>query len=60
VIKEMKTRAVGQVLLVLYTFLQLIQENRKSKNLFSKISNLNTKYRIAKTIPAGNYELSKK
>ncbi|MDD2751591.1 MAG: S-methyl-5-thioribose-1-phosphate isomerase [Candidatus Omnitrophica bacterium] len=32
-IKEMKTRAVGQVLLVFYTFLLVLQQNRKSKDL---------------------------
>jgi len=32
-IKEMKTRAVGQVLLVFYAFLLVIQQNRKKKNL---------------------------
>jgi len=30
-IKEMKTRAVGQVLLVFYTFLLVLQQNKKSK-----------------------------
>ncbi|MFA6216671.1 MAG: S-methyl-5-thioribose-1-phosphate isomerase [Candidatus Omnitrophota bacterium] len=33
-IKEMKTRAVGQVLLVMYTFLLEIKKNKQSKNLF--------------------------
>lgn len=32
-IKEMKTRAVGQVLLVLYTFLLVIRQNKNSKDL---------------------------
>ncbi|MDD5254593.1 MAG: hypothetical protein PHR11_00885, partial [Candidatus Omnitrophica bacterium] len=32
-IKEMKTRAVGQVLLVFYTFLLVIRRNKKRKNL---------------------------
>lgn len=31
-IREMRTRAVGQVLLVLYTFLQLIRKNKGKKN----------------------------
>lgn len=34
-IKEMKTRAVGQVLLVFYTFLLTVQKNRTRKNLIS-------------------------
>ncbi|MCX5712144.1 MAG: S-methyl-5-thioribose-1-phosphate isomerase, partial [Candidatus Omnitrophica bacterium] len=32
-IKEMKTRAVGQVLLVFYTFLLVIRQNKSNKNL---------------------------
>jgi len=32
-IKEMKTRAVGQVILVFYIFLQVIHKNKKKKNL---------------------------
>ncbi|MEI8349313.1 MAG: S-methyl-5-thioribose-1-phosphate isomerase [Candidatus Omnitrophota bacterium] len=32
-IKEMKTRAVGQVILVLYTFLLVIRKNKNKKNL---------------------------
>lgn len=34
-IKDMKTRAVGQVLLVLYTFLLEIRKNKNKKNLIS-------------------------
>lgn len=34
VIKEMKTRAIGQVLLALYTFLMVIKQNENKKNLF--------------------------
>ncbi len=32
-IREMKTRAVGQVILVLYVFLEVVRKNRKKKNL---------------------------
>lgn len=32
-IKEMKTRAVGQVLLVFYIFLQVLKQDKKKKNL---------------------------
>jgi methylthioribose-1-phosphate isomerase len=32
-IKQMKTRAVGQVILVLYVFLQVIRQNKAKKNL---------------------------
>ena len=31
-IKEMKTRAVGQVILVLYTFLMVVHQNKDTKN----------------------------
>lgn len=34
-IKEMKTRAVGQVLLVMYIFLSVIRQNKNKKNLVS-------------------------
>jgi methylthioribose-1-phosphate isomerase len=37
VIREMKTRAVGQVLLVMYAFLQLIRSNKKKKDLTLKL-----------------------
>jgi len=33
VIREMKTRAVGQVILVFYTFLMVMRRNKKKKNL---------------------------
>ena len=36
-IKEMKTRAVGQVLLVLYTFLLVERQNKNNKNLSLKL-----------------------
>lgn len=45
-IKEMKTRAVGQVLLVLYTFLLAIHQHKNKKNLISVLS------KIAKAINA--------
>lgn len=32
-IKEMRTRAVGQVILVLYTFLLVVRQNKKKRNL---------------------------
>lgn len=32
-IKDMRTRAVGQVILVMYVFLMLIQQNKRKKNL---------------------------
>lgn len=34
-IKQMKTRAVGQVLLVFYTFLLVIKQNKNKKNIMS-------------------------
>lgn len=37
-IKEMKTRAVGQVILVFYIFLLVINQNRKNKDSFSILS----------------------
>ncbi len=37
-IKEMKTRAVGQVLLVFYTFLLVIRQNKNKQELFSILS----------------------
>jgi len=37
-IRQMKTRAVGQVLLVLYTFLQLIRQNKGNKNLLPELN----------------------
>lgn len=36
-IKEMKTRAVGQVILVLYTFLMVIKKNKDKKTLYSTL-----------------------
>jgi len=36
-IKEMKTRAVGQVILVMYIFLLVINQNKSSKNLGPKL-----------------------
>ena len=36
-IKNMKTRAVGQVILVMYIFLLVIRQNKSSKNLGSKL-----------------------
>ena len=47
-IKQMKTRAVGQVLLVLYTFLLVIKQSKGSKNL----------ERVAKAIEASRPTLS--
>jgi methylthioribose-1-phosphate isomerase len=36
-IKEMKTRAVGQVLLVMYTFLLEIRKNKQGRDLFPRL-----------------------
>ena len=41
-IKDMKTRAVGQVLLVMYTFLLEIQEDKRTKHLEKVAHALNT------------------
>ncbi len=43
-IKDMKTRAVGQVLLVFYTFLLVIEQNKDKKNLLPVLE------RVAKNI----------
>ncbi len=37
-IQEMKTRAVGQVILVMYTFLLVIRQNRTPKNISSRLA----------------------
>lgn len=37
VIKEMRTRGVGQVLLVFYTFLMVIRQTRDKKNLYTEL-----------------------
>jgi methylthioribose-1-phosphate isomerase len=39
-IKQMNTRAVGQVLLVLYTFLLVIRENKPQKKLIKKLNKI--------------------
>ncbi len=51
-IKQMKTRAVGQVILVLYTFLMVIRKNKGKKVSFSKLE------RIAKAINSTRPTLS--
>ncbi|MCX5707113.1 MAG: hypothetical protein NTW13_05625, partial [Candidatus Omnitrophica bacterium] len=37
-IKEMKTRAVGQVILVMYTFLLVARQNKNKKNLLPALN----------------------
>ncbi len=37
-IKEMKTRAVGQVILVFYTFLLVLSQNKDKNDLFAKLT----------------------
>jgi len=39
-IRQMKTRAVGQVLLVMYTFLMAVRKNKGKKNLHSTLANV--------------------
>lgn len=51
-IKEMKTRAVGQVLLVMYIFLLVIHQNKNKKNLISLLEE------VAKAINAVRPTLS--
>jgi len=51
-IKEMKTRAVGQVLLVFYTFLLVIQQNKNRKNLMPILE------KVAQTLTATRPTLS--
>jgi methylthioribose-1-phosphate isomerase len=51
-IKEMKTRAVGQVLLVLYTFLLVIRQNKKKEKLFPVL------YKVAQCINSTRPTLS--
>ena len=51
-IKEMKTRAVGQVLLVIYTFLLVWRQNKNKKNLFEIMN------KIAKAINSTRPTLS--
>ncbi|MBU1124714.1 MAG: S-methyl-5-thioribose-1-phosphate isomerase [Candidatus Omnitrophica bacterium] len=51
-IKDMKTRAVGQVILVMYIFLQLVRKNQGKKNLLPLLR------KVAKTISATRPTLS--
>jgi len=51
-IKEMKTRAVGQVLLVFYTFLLVVRQNKRAKNLLPILE------KVAKAINATRPTLS--
>jgi methylthioribose-1-phosphate isomerase len=53
-IKEMKTRAVGQVLLVLYTFLLVFKQNKNKKNLVSILEKVATS--INKTRPTLSFK----
>ena len=39
-IAQMKTRAVGQVLLVMYIFLMVVRKNKSKKNLHSTLANI--------------------
>jgi len=39
-IRDMKTRAVGQVLLVLYTFLLAVKQNKNNKNIFPLLTKI--------------------
>lgn len=39
-IRQMKTRAVGQVLLVMYIFLMVVRKNKGKKNLHSTLANI--------------------
>jgi methylthioribose-1-phosphate isomerase len=51
-IKDMKTRAVGQVILVLYTFLLVIKKNRAKKNILPLLE------KVAKTLNSTRPTLS--
>ncbi len=51
-IRRMKTRALGQVILVLYTFLRVIKSNKKEKHLISTLT------KVAKAINSTRPTLS--
>ncbi len=51
-IKDMKTRAVGQVILVLYTFLLVLKKNRTKKNILPLLE------KVAKTLNSTRPTLS--
>ncbi len=54
-IAQMKTRAVGQVLLVMYIFLMVVRKNKRKKNLHSTLANIANEVNSTRPTLSFNY-----